>query len=465
MSLRRHARIIAFVSCGVAPLPAFAGTLTVGPGKTYPKPCAAIAAAMDGDTIEIDASGNYDGDVCAVAKNGLTLRGVGGRAKIDAATKNFGGKGTWVISGNDTTVENIEFSGATVPDQNGAGIRQEGNNLTVRGCYFHDNEDGILSGGTGDIVIEHSEFANNGFGDGFSHNMYIGHEARFTLRYCYSHDSKIGHLVKSRAAENYILYNRLSGESGTSSYELDLPNGGTSYVIGNLIEQGPNTDNSGVITYGLEGTNAANPGHDLYVVNNTLVNDRAGGGTFVSVGSAITTPVVLTNNVFSGPGTIINQAAALLTTNSASGDAMLVDAAAFDYHLRAGSPCVDKGTDPGKGGAFALMPAWQYVHPAGAEGRASVGAIDIGAYELGGGTDAGADGSRGPGGRGGGAGAGGVSNGGAQSGESSGCGCRTRSRTSTASCWWALLTVMAGLAYRYRLRHARAAKAAYLDRG
>ena len=101
-----------------------AATLTVGPGKMYAKPCAAIAAATDGDTIEIDASGGYDGDVCAIAKNRLTLRGVNGRPKIDAAGKNYGGKGIWVISGSDTTVENIEFSGAVVPDKNGAGIRQ-----------------------------------------------------------------------------------------------------------------------------------------------------------------------------------------------------------------------------------------------------------------------------------------------------------------------------------------------------
>src|SRR6476469_6551789 len=155
-------------------LPAGAATLTVGPGKMFARPCAAIAAASDGDTIEIDAAGSYAGDVCAIAKNGLTLRGVGGRPKIDAAGSNYGGKGIWVISGNDTTVENIEFSGATVPDKNGAGIRQEGSNLTVRGCYFHDNEDGILSGGgTGtEIIVEYSEFANNGNGDGQSHNMY-----------------------------------------------------------------------------------------------------------------------------------------------------------------------------------------------------------------------------------------------------------------------------------------------------
>src|SRR5450432_1944974 len=150
------------VALGVLHAPSVrAATRAVGPGKTYAKPCAAIAAAQDGDLIEIDA-GTYAGDVCAIARSGLTLRGVGGRAHLDAAGAAYGGKGTWVIQGANTTVENLELSGAKVPDMNGAGIRQEGAGLVVRNCYFHDNEDGILSGGGGDIVIEGSEFANNG---------------------------------------------------------------------------------------------------------------------------------------------------------------------------------------------------------------------------------------------------------------------------------------------------------------
>jgi hypothetical protein len=374
-------------------LPARGATLTVGPGKTYATPCAAVAAAADGDIIEIDAAGSYDGDVCAIPKNRLTLKGVGGRPRIDAAGKNYGGKGIWVISGADTTVENIEFSGATVPDKNGAGIRQEGPNLTVRGSYFHDNENGILSGGgpTTAIVVEYSEFANNGFGDGFSHNMYIGHEGRFTLRYSYSHGAKVGHLVKSRAAENYILYNRLSGEDGTGSYEIDLPNAGTSYIIGNLIQQGPSTQNPTLVAYGAEGTTPDNPGHALFAVNNTFVNDRTAGGTFISVGSAIATPAVITNNIFFGTGTVTNQSSAVQTTNFTQGDPGLVNRAAYDYRLATGSPCINAGSDPGTGGSFVLLPSREYVHPAGAVDRAIAGMVDIGAYEFAIVTDAGTD--------------------------------------------------------------------------
>jgi len=123
-----------FIALACCSLPALAATRTVGPRGAYPKPCAAIGAASDGDVIEIDAAGSYAGDVCPITKNGLTLRGVNGRPKIDAAGQSSGGKAIWVISGDDTTVENVELSGATVADANGAGIRQEGTNLTVRGC-------------------------------------------------------------------------------------------------------------------------------------------------------------------------------------------------------------------------------------------------------------------------------------------------------------------------------------------
>ncbi len=394
----RRLRFVCWVFASCLPCSsAGAATLTVGPGRAFATPCSAVAAASDSDVIEIDAAGEYSGDVCQISKSGLTLRGVGGRAKIDAQGKNAGGKAIWVITGHDTRVENLEFSGASVPDQNGAGIRQEGDNLTVRGCYFHDNENGILTGAgaQSQILIEYSEFSQNGFGDGYSHNLYIGNVARFTLRYSYSHDSKVGHLVKSRAAENFITYNRLSSEGGSTSYELDLPNLGLSFVIGNLIEQGEHSENPSLLSYGLEGITAGNPKHELYVVNNTFVNDRASGGTFVNVGATVDVPARLQNNIFAGPGTITNQASALSTSNFSGDDPRFVDRASLDYSLEAGSPCIDAGSAPGMAEGVALAPEWQYLHPANARARLGVGTIDIGAYEFDAGNQAGSGGASG----------------------------------------------------------------------
>jgi len=387
--MRVRAIFIGFAAVSFA-APALGVTLQVGPGQTYVKPCAALAVAKQGDTIEISATGNgsYDGDVCAIAASNLTIRGIGGRAHIDAMGMSAQGKAIWVVQGQNTTIENIEFSGATVADMNGAGIRQEGANLTVRNCYFHDNEDGILTGAdpTSEIVIESSEFARNGAGDGYSHNMYIGNIKKFTLRYSYSHSAKVGHLVKSRAQENAILYNRLTGEpDGTESYEINLPNAGTSYVIGNIIQQGPTTQNSAMLDYGSEGV--SNAGSDLYVVNNTFVNERTAGATFVSVSTGVAVAAVIKNNLFVGTGTVVSQVSAVQAGNFTLGNPLLVDSAIFDYHLAPGSPCIDKGVDPGSSASgFSLVPNAEYVHPATFEGRQTVGTIDIGAYEFNGGT-------------------------------------------------------------------------------
>ena len=376
----RHAAALA--ACCLIPSAATAATLQVGPGQAYATPCAAIAAAGSGDLVLIDAAGSYDGDVCAWSTNGLTLRGVNGRPHIDAAGNHAQGKAIWVIAGNNTTVENIELSGCRVPDANGAGIRQEGANLTVRHAYFHDNENGILTGARAGstITIEYSEFARNGAGDGYSHNLYIGHVDRLVFRHNWSHGALVGHLLKSRAAENVIAYNRLTGEAGGSaSYEINLPNGGLSFVIGNLVEQPSTTQNGAMLDYLSEGF-GQNTDDRLFVINNTFVNNR-GSGTFLQIGAATSTPVIARNNIFHGGGTPSSQAGSVLDHNYIGNSAMFVDAASHDYRLLPTAAAIDAGTAPGAGAGQSLLPTRVYVHPVAAADRPGVGTIDIGAYE------------------------------------------------------------------------------------
>ena len=459
---------------------ALAATLTVGPGKTYAKPCDANKDAKDGDTVEIDAAGSYAGDFCQWSQDNLTLKGVNGRPKIDATGMPISnGKGIWVFYGDTATVENVEFMGAMVDSANGAGIRHQGLNLTVRDCYFHDNQNGILGGplkggqpadGQGEVLIERCEFARNGAGDGQSHNMYLNHYAKFTLQHSYSHSSNVGHLVKVRAVESHILYNRLSDDESTNvSYEINLPDGGRAYVIGNLIEQAsdPNGEQNGAIID--SASESAQPVSDLFVINNTIVNNRTKGGTFVQIKDAVTTPAVLRNNIFSGNGTLCSQASAVLDHNFNMGDPELVDAAGHDFHLLAGSPCADTGADPGMGDGQSLTPTAQYVHPTSFEKRTTVGTIDIGAYELGGGSTSsgtgtgssgtGVGGGSGSGtgatsGSGGGSsgtqGAGGSGGGATTPGDDSGCGCTVVGADDAGRGAAALLVLAAALISRRR---------------
>jgi len=353
--------------------------LRVGPQHALKSPSAAARIARDGDTIEIEA-GVYPRDAAIWWQNDLTIRAVGGRAHLRADGAHAEGKAIWVIKGAQTTVENIEFSGAKVPDRNGAGIRLEGPGLTVRHCYFHHNENGILGGRLeSDLVIEHSEFAHNGFGDGQSHNLYISARS-FTLRYSYLHHAIVGHNVKSRALRSHIAYNRIMDErDGRTSYAIDLPDGGISVVIGNLIQQGPENENRSVVAFGAEGYK--HPRNELHFVSNTVVNDDPKGGRFLSIRRGADV-VRVVNNIFAGRGQLSVPPGGELRNNRRAARSELMDADRFDYRLKAGTPAIGQAIDAGTVHGLPLRPDAEYQHPLQMRPRGAAGALDLGALEF-----------------------------------------------------------------------------------
>lgn len=366
------------VAASISLTPSRADILKVGPAQSFQTPGAAAAVAQDGDTVEIDA-GDYTGDVAVWRANQLTLRGVNGIVRLKAAGKSAEQKAIWVIKGNDTTVEHIEISGCRVPDRNGAGIRQEGANLTVRHCRFQDNENGILTGAhrASDILVEHCEFAGNGFGDGYSHNLYIGNVRRFTLRYCWSHGARTGHLVKSRATENLILCNRLDdGPEGSSSYVVDLPDGGRSFILGNLLRHGPRAENGTGVSYAAESTKNETP--RLYVAHNTFISERPSGGRFVRVGGRDAKAVIV-NNLVVGTKVVLDGAGEA-RDNVVTDAPGFVDAAAGDFRLNPRSPALGACPDPGKVGDIRLLPDFIYHHPLDRQPRPAAARPNAGAF-------------------------------------------------------------------------------------
>ncbi|QWZ10023.1 right-handed parallel beta-helix repeat-containing protein [Nocardioides panacis] len=321
----------------------------------------------------IDA-GTYVGDVATWTQDDLSLRGVGGRARLQAGGTSAQGKAIWVIAGDRTTIDRLEFSGATVPDGNGAGIRQEGAGLTVTRSWFHDNENGILAGANAgsDVVIRRSRLFRNGAGDGSTHNLYIGAVRSLTVTGSYLWGADVGHELKSRAARNTIFGNRISDRDATASYSVDLPNGGSSLVAGNVIIQGPHSENSTLVSYGAEGFTHDSRG--LWVINNTFVNRRA-TGTFV--GLAKGSRAHLRNNLLVGPGALSDLAGVESRANRRVGGRGFVDPVADDFRLRAGSPAIDRGV-------WVPRPwraTWQYAHPTNQVRRPVAGRVDLGAYE------------------------------------------------------------------------------------
>lgn len=348
-------------------------TLRVGRFQKLQTIAAAAKIARNGDTVEIEA-GDYLGDVAIWAQDNLTIRGVGGKARLVANGRDVERKGIWIVRGGKITVENIEFSGARVEHRNGAGIRFEKGHLILRNCAFFDNENGILTHNdeNTELDIENSEFGRNGYGDGQTHNIYVGSIKRFRMVGSYSHHANVGQLVKSRARETYILYNRLTDENGRASYEIDLPSGGVAYLIGNIIQQSPNATNGHFISFGVEGYKWEK--NELYLINNTIIDNRPANGRFLLLkpGPA---KVHAVNNILYGPDTL-NPADR--PNASAHPDGQLpgtyennphvrldefTNPENFDYTLKPGSKLRNSAVNPGVFNKFSLMPTQQYIHP------------------------------------------------------------------------------------------------------
>jgi len=337
-------------------------TLKVGPRQAVKSLAAAARQAKDGTLIEVDA-GDYIADVATWAQHDLTLRAVGGRVRLVAAGAHAQGKGLFVTRGQRMRIEGFDFTGCTVPDRNGAGIRLEAGSLTLVDCGFFDNENGLLTSNDQTITLDivDCDFGAIPLRRGLTHNLYVGAIARLSVTGSYFHHGLLGHLLKSRAAVNHILYNRLSDEiGGRASYELEFPNGGVAVVMGNLIMQSSTTDNPHVISFGVEG--ASWPRQALYLVHNTLVDQRPSGGIWLRV-----TPrhaeVMLANNLLVGTPQLAADGHWTRRANLRADWDEFVRAAREDFRLKPDSSLRGKAQDMGQAEGVRLSPAREYRHP------------------------------------------------------------------------------------------------------
>ena len=275
----------------------------VGPGKPYTTVRAAILAAGNGDTIQIDP-GDYLGDVATITAHNLLIKGTSpiNRARLFANGVHQSDKGLLVLEGDDCTFENMEFHQVAGPSQNLAGVRHDGAGLTTfRNCGFFDNENGILSGGGGEVLMEFCEFARNGFGDGQTHNVYFGTHPKVTARDCYFHEAHIGHEFKSRAKENilercYIVNG--NSASGDASYLVNADNGGRLIMRGCMLHKGVNADNSNSIFHNNNIWGASF--NSILLEHCTLVHEYP-SGSFINLSSG-TVGVTLTACLFASNG-------------------------------------------------------------------------------------------------------------------------------------------------------------------
>ncbi len=283
--------------------------LTVGAGRLLKLPSQAATVAAAGDTIRIDPGVYAD---CAVWRAPrLTIEATGPGVRL--VGKVCADKGIFVVQGDDVTIRGIAFEGAKDSWHNGAGIRGLGENLTVEDSQFIDNENGILTAGspTSVVRVSGSTFIGNGACLGAcAHGVYAGTAILLLeIAHCVFLDQHVGHHIKSRAHNTVVEDTRIEdGAEGSSSYLIDVPNGGNVLIQGNAMEKGANSDNRAVaIAIGEEGV--TNRTEVLIVRDNRFRNDT--GVPTVFVRNTTQTPAEVLDNRITGPVTVLRGAGGL----------------------------------------------------------------------------------------------------------------------------------------------------------
>ena len=252
-----------------------AGVVCVGPGQSYKTLGAALAAARQGDVIEV-VGGTYHESV-RIQHRKVTIRGIAGRPHFDCkGLRLVADKACLLLAADDITLENLEISGAEVSQasgENGACIRNEPNmSFTLRKVICHGSQDGVLTDG-GSVVIEASEFYDNGWTDR-THNIYLGGNcASATVRNSIFRDARIGHEFKARCRK--ITISDSTFHSTRGSRDIDLPDGGEALIYRSTITKSAGAQSTELIGYAAE--SCRYPGsltlREVHVVNATPLGD------------------------------------------------------------------------------------------------------------------------------------------------------------------------------------------------
>jgi hypothetical protein len=280
---------------GTEPRRCAKGTICVGPGQAYTTLSAAVAAARQGDTIEIVA-GTYRESVKIDVPN-LTVLGIGGAVLIRCAgIRLVEDKACLLLTANGITLEDLDISGAELSDAfgaNGACVRNESNaSFTLRRIICHSSQEGVLSSG-GNIVVENSEFYDNGWTDR-THNVYFGGDCIVTVRGSIFRDARVGHEFKSRCRTTQIFDSIFRSTHG--SRDLDISDGGDTLVYRSKIMKGPGAASDELIGFAPE--SCAHPG-TMVLKDVEIINQRA-NATITNYDRCVGHPIVLDGVTFKG---------------------------------------------------------------------------------------------------------------------------------------------------------------------
>ncbi len=199
------------------------------------------------------------------------------------------GKAALVLRGAGSTVDGIVFRNLRVDDGNGAGIRIELGDLTVVNSMFLDSQEGIL-GATDQptrIRIDRSTFAGLGQCDetpDCAHSVYVGNRGTVTITRSRFERGRGGHYVKLRSPRVEIVDNSFDDTQGAkTNYMIDLPEGATGRIAGNVFVQGLRKENwTGLVVVAAEQRKFRSAGLAVEGNTATLAPGQAKSPAFVA---------------------------------------------------------------------------------------------------------------------------------------------------------------------------------------
>lgn len=258
----------------------------------------AKSSVKNGSQIYLKA-GVYTQGVYLNANN-ISITGEKGVVFDDAAVD---GKAALVLAGDNVLVESIECQNIAVKDHNGACIRFEGTNLTVRDLYVHDSQSGIMTSTNykGFLHVEFSKFERLGgkaTGRGYAHAIYAN-VGEFVFSYSQVlATGKEGSGLKSRSRKTVIKNSILASMDAKDSRLIDVANYGELIIQDSILQQGNNSANSQLIAYGLENKKNKFDVNKIEIFDNLFLLDRERANVIIAQKQAETVDIY--NNTIVG---------------------------------------------------------------------------------------------------------------------------------------------------------------------
>jgi hypothetical protein len=378
---------------------------------------------------------NGSGQIPIIDGNGATTRSSinfwneeRGVIKIGGANKPAVNIPSWIV------VENLDIrsgrkpylftgrNGLTSYTDNAASVYVEnGQNVTIRNCLFHDSGNGLfVAAASKNVLIQGCWIYDNGIVNSiYEHNTYteaLGMVYQFNY-FGPLRAGCLGNNLKDRSAGLVVRYNWI--ESGNRQMDLvdaedsielvNDPSYRKTFVYGNILIEPDGAGNSQIVHYGGDsGEKSIYRKGTLYFYNNTIVSNRTGNTTLLRLSTNDETCDCRNNIVWTTASgdhlAMVDSSGMLHLTNNwlkagwvashsgltgtiyniggnLTGDSPgFLDAANQDYHLVRQSLCVNAGAVVHP---EAYTVAFQYYKHRLSGIRPSDGKLDLGAFELG----------------------------------------------------------------------------------